>query len=91
VPWKEGTRFDISTHRVSSGVPVGYVVWWGKDGSFRRKVINRDNKPTGTVEVLRAGGRKGDLGRIKVTYVDGGETVEGEIDVYVARDAPAAR
>lgn len=90
IPWKEGARLDVSAHRVSSGVAAGYVVWWDKDRSFHRKVINHDFKPTGTVEVLRAGARKGDLARIKVTFVNGAETVEGEIDVYIPRDVPFA-
>lgn len=90
MPWKAGATFDLSTHRVSDGIAAGYAVWWAKDGTFRRKVINHDFKPTGTVEVLRAGARKGELARIKVTFVNGSETVEGEIDVYVPRDVPFA-
>jgi len=91
IPWQDGARFDVSTHRVTPGIPAGYVVGWLSDGSFRRQILNQDFKPTGAVEVLRAGDKKGDVGRIRITFVTGGDRLDGEIDVYVSRDVSPAR
>jgi hypothetical protein len=91
IPWQDGARLDVSTHRVTPNVPAGYVVGWQKDGSFRRQILNQDFRPTGAVEVVRAGGKKGDVGRVKLTFATGSDRFEGEIDVYVSRDVPPAR
>jgi hypothetical protein len=91
VPWQDGARLDVATHRVTPGIPAGYVVGWTKEGTFRRQVVNHDFKPTGAVEVVRAGGKKGDVGRIRLTFASGSDKLEGEIDVYVSRDVSPAR
>jgi hypothetical protein len=89
LPWKAGEKLDLATHRVAKTTPAGYVAGYNEKTEFELKVLNKDFKPTGFVEVLRAGSKPGDMGRIRVSFVNGTEKIEGEIDVYVKREIPA--
>ncbi len=53
---------------------------------FDRKDVGKEIKPTGTIEVLKAARRKGDVGRIKLDLTTGKEKLSGEIDVDVMTD-----
>lgn len=89
VPWKLGSRFDLKTHATSEGLPGGYVAGYNAKTEFELKAINKDFHPTGSVEILRSGQKQGEVGRIRLSFVNGAERLEGEIDVYVKRDITA--
>ncbi len=80
IPWKDGGKLDVDA------TTKGYVTTYGKGGAPEVRYLNQDFKATGTFEVIRAGAKAGDIGRVKVSFVTGSDKVEGEIDVYQKRD-----
>jgi hypothetical protein len=86
LPWKEGEKLDLATLKAGKDMPEGYVMEALADKKFSRKDAGKDFKPQGTVEVLRAGTAKGDVGRIRVTLTAGKEQLQGEVDVDVMAD-----
>lgn len=80
--WKKGTKVDLA----SLGGTDGYVMQVGPKKKFSRKVINKDFKPKGEIEILKAPTASGSVGRIELSLTNGKDKLAGEVDVFVKND-----
>ena len=80
--WKEGVT-DPKTLKGGKDTEA-FVMLVNAQKKFDRK----DWKSTGTIEVLKAPKKGGDLGRIKLDTKQGKDTLVGEIDVKLCGDIP---
>jgi hypothetical protein len=84
--WKEGEKIDVTKLAVKKEYAEGYVMEVDAAKKFSRKDFNKDLKPKGTIEILKAPKEKGAVGRIKISITNGKDKLEGEIDVDVKGD-----
>ena len=87
VEWKTGAKasFASYTFDAKKGAESEVIEFLG-DKRYDRKWANRDFKPTGSVELLKAVNRAGDRGRVRISMANGDEKLAGEIDVYSTSD-----
>ena len=83
LPWHDGDTLDVSKLKGANG---GYVMEASGGKKFARKDAGKDFKPKGTVTIVRAGRKKGDVGRIRFAVTSGKDKLDGEIDVEVPMD-----
>jgi hypothetical protein len=86
-PWKTGAKVDLAslTFDDKRG-PDGRVSEALGGGKYDNKWMNRDFKPKGSLEIMRAVSGVGKLGRVKLTLENGAEKLTGAIDVYSTSD-----
>lgn len=89
VPWKAGAKVDLASLKTVKDLAEAYVMEATAAKKFQVKDVAKDFKPQGTVELVRAGA-KGEVGRIRLTMTVGKDKLEGEVDVEVPGDIPAA-
>jgi hypothetical protein len=86
LPWKEGEKVDVASLKITKDYAEGYVMEVGANKKLSRKDFNKDFKPKGTVEILRAPKQNGGVGRLRVSMTSGKDKLNGEVDVEIKGD-----
>ena len=77
IAWTEGTKVDLA--KLKGGKePEMFVMSSTDDPKKRdRKDVQKDFKPTGAIEILKAPKSKGEVGRIKIEMTSGKDKLQG--------------
>ncbi len=86
IAWKDGAQTDAAKLKGGNAPELFLMSGTGNPKKFDRKDTGKDFKPKGTISVIRAGGKKGDVARIKVDLDMGKDKLHGEVDVDLLGD-----
>jgi hypothetical protein len=86
IAWKDGAQTDAAKLKGGADPELLVMAGTGNPKKFDLKATGKDFKAKGTITVLRAGMKKGDVARIKLDLDMGKDKLQGEIDVDVLAD-----
>ena len=86
LPWADGSKTDVATIKGGKEPELFVMASTDNPKKFDRKDTQKDFKPKGTIEVLRAPTSKGGVGRIKLDITAGKDKLAGEVDVDILAD-----
>jgi hypothetical protein len=86
LPWSDGAKLDVATLKAGKEPEMFVMATTSNPKRMDRQDVGKDIRPKGTIEVLKAPRKKGEVGRIKLDLTAGNDKLTGEIDVDVMAD-----